>query len=142
MTRWMPVAALAAALAMAAPAPARAAESQCTANWTKQGSFFSVRSFRSSSEFPQVAPATAFKRSYGEVAKGGYKVTQADSELGVIAAQQDVAMSGKTIPLNVLVEELGAGSRVTVTLTLSAGLSTSEDAMRTAICKIVDAAGG
>ncbi len=65
----------------------------------------------------------AFKRIYTFIVKDGWKINQADKEMGVISASEDVNMSaGKTAPLNVIVEESGKhGAKVTVTLSTGFG---------------------
>lgn len=134
------IAMLAALVCAAFATPAFALEGQCIDNYSKEGSFFSGRTFKSWGAFASVKPDAAFKKVYAQVVGDGFKISQADKEMGVIAAQQDVSGSSKTIPVNVLVAEEGAGTKVSVTVTTSGGLSVGEEGLQKGLCDIINAA--
>lgn len=129
----------AAALALLASAPAFALQGQCIDNYTKEGSFFSGRTFKSWSEYPAVAPDKAFKAVYQEVVSQGFKINNADKEMGIISAQQNVTGGPSTVPLNVLVRDVGKGSRVELTFTTQGGLAVGEDGLQKGFCDILGA---
>ena len=132
--------ALLAALGCAAFAtPAFALEGQCIDNYTKEGSFFSGRTFKSWAEFPAIATDKAFKSVYQEVVSQGFKINSTDKEMGVISAQQNVAGSAKTVPLNVLVRDADRGSRVEVTFVTEGGLTVGEEGLQKGFCDILGA---
>jgi hypothetical protein len=114
---------------------------QCIDNYTKEGSFFSGRTFKTWAVYPKTPSAAAFKKVYAKIVTDGFKVTQADKDLGVIAAQQDVnGGNGKTIPVNVLIEDQGGGSKVSVTVITTSGLSVGEAGLQKGLCDIMNAA--
>jgi hypothetical protein len=108
------------------------------------GSFWSGRTFRSFQEVPKVTKGSAFERVTGAVAADGWQITSASKDMGLLTAIQSVAFGhGQTAPLNVLVKDRQSGGvRVEVTFQTNAGVNVGMDAVRTAFCKILEAAGG
>ena len=121
--------------------PALAFEGQCIDHYSKEGSFFSGRTFKSWAEYPGVAPGKAFKAVYQEIVSEGFSINSADKEMGVISAHQNVTGSAKTVPLNVLVRDAGKGSRVEVTFVTEGGLTVGEGGLQKAFCDILGAVG-
>ncbi|MEI9993845.1 MAG: hypothetical protein WDM91_04565 [Rhizomicrobium sp.] len=90
---------------------------------TEKGSFFSSRTYSAEDEFPDTPPLDTFKRLNIYVLKDGWRINQADRELGTISASQDVAGSeGKQTSLNIIVEPLGVhGSKASATFQIGFG---------------------
>ena len=114
---------------------ALADSSQCGDNFTVEGSFFSGKTYKTWAEFPGVKADYAFKKVYVYTVKDGWNISQADKEIGVISASQVVSHGkGKTAPLNIVVEEKGAGSKVSMTYSTSGGVSSPDDAVKNHFC--------
>lgn len=133
------IASAVAVLSFVLSAPAFALEGACIDNYTKEGSFFSGRTFKSWAEYPTVAPDKAFKSVYQEVVSQGFKINSSDKEMGIISAQQNVTGSAKTVPLNVLVKDAGKGSRVELTFVTEGGLSVGEAGLQKGFCDLLGA---
>jgi hypothetical protein len=93
-------------------------------HFTETGSFFTGKKLTTWQDFPDVTTAIAFKRAYAYIAKSEYSIVSSDKDMGVISAVRTVtSRAAKTVPLNILVENLGTnGSKVTITLSLSGGV--------------------
>lgn len=119
---------------------AMAAE-QCEINFTKEGSFFKGKTFKTWAEVEGVSSANAYKKIYQHIAKDGWKISTADKDLGVISAAQDVSFGkGKTAPLNVVIEEAGSNSKISISYSLSGGVSSPEKAVIESFCNTIAAA--
>lgn len=126
------------ACALCASGPALA-DTQCNDNYTLDGNFFKGRQFQSWGSYPEVSFDEAYRRAYANVAKQGFNIKQADKDAGVISAEQNVIGSGKVVPLNVIVEPEGSGSRVSVSFTTTGGLAVGEDSVKDGFCQILNA---
>ncbi len=125
-------------LAMLVPSVSMAGQ-PCRDHYTQEGSFIKGRTFKSWQEYPALPPAQAFKKAYQKVLGDGFKIITADKEMGAISAQQNVTGSDKTVPLNVLVEEQGKGSKVSLTFATSGGLAVGQEAVQGGMCDILEA---
>ncbi len=98
-------------------------DATCLAGAKEDGSFFSGRTYTAEDEFPAVSQSDTFKRLDIFLLKDGWRINQADRDIGTISASQDVAGSnGKQTNLNVIVEPLGAnGSKATATFQIGFG---------------------
>lgn len=115
--------------------------STCAKNFAVTGSFFSGKQMRAASSLPNVAPDLAYKKAYAEVVKRGWQIVQADKDMRMISANQNVSYSkgGKTVPINVMIEAEkggGKGSNIILTLNIPGGLMAPEDAVRDDFCAI------
>jgi hypothetical protein len=137
--------------AAAAPAPAAAApaaksnEAACERNFTATGSFFAGKQFKTNAPLPNVSADAAYTKALAEVAKRGWQVISTDRAARIISANQNVSMSsaGKTVPFNVVIgEERGKGANIAFTFSIAGGLSTSEDAVKSAFCDFTKSLGG
>lgn len=128
------------AIALAAVAVQASAAEQCMANYSKEGSFFKGRTFKSWAEYPAVSSKDAFARTYRKIVSEGFKINTADKEVGIISAQQNVTGSAKTVPLNAVIEAKGKGSRIELTFTTEGGLAVGEEAVQKGMCDILNAA--
>ena len=78
-----------------------------------------------------------------ELAVQGWAITNTDKEIGIINASQTVSYGqGKTAPLNVGIDDKDGGVNVTVTFSISGGLTTPVDGVKDTFCKIIVAVGG
>ena len=117
---------------------AHASDADCRAHTTESGSFFSGWTWKTWESFPNIAPTEAYRRAYVYVAKQGWKVGQADKDLGLLSATlNDVVQveSSHEQPVNVLVEPDGRGSKVTVTFSSGSGVVGSDG--DDLVCKIL-----
>ncbi len=128
------------AIGLAAVAVQASATEQCLANYSKEGSFFKGRTFKSWAEYPAVSSKDAFTRVYRKIVSEGFKINTADKEVGIISAQQNVTGSAKTVPLNAVVEGKGKGSRIELTFTTEGGLAVGEETVQKGMCDILNAA--
>jgi len=112
------------------------AEEQCRENFAVEGSFFSGKTYKTWSIFENILVSKAYKQVYRYTVKDGWHITSADKNLGVISASQEVSYGqGKTVPLNIVVEQLGkTGSKVSITYTTSGGVSSPDDAVQKHFC--------
>lgn len=109
---------------------------QCEDNFTTSGSFLTGKSFTTSSELPSTPPATAFSNAYKMLLRESFHVESADPKRGLISAYQNVNLSSKTAPLNVIIEPAGAGSRITFVFAAAVGLYTPESGARDKFCEM------
>lgn len=117
------------------------AAEQCETNFTKEGSFFKGKTFKTWAEIEGVSSTDAFKKIYQHIAKDGWKISSSDKEMGIISAGQDVSYgNGKTAPLNVIIEESGENSKVSISYSISGGVSSPEKAVIESFCKTIAAA--
>jgi hypothetical protein len=110
---------------------------QCEDNFTTHGSFLTGKSFTTTSELPNIPPATAFTSAYKMLLRESFYVESADPKRGVISAYQNVNLSNKTAPLNVIIEPAGAGSKITFVFAAAAGLFTPESGARDEFCEMI-----
>ena len=114
---------------------ALADSSQCEGNFTVEDSFFSGKTYKTWADFPNVKPDHAFKAVYIQTVKDGWKISQADKAMGVISASQTVSYgNGKTVPLNIVVEKSGTGSKVSMTYSTPGGVGSPDEAVKKDFC--------
>jgi hypothetical protein len=123
-------------LALPMYSPLLFAQDQCQQNFSIEGSFFSGKTYKTWATFDNVGSSKAFKKVYQYTVKDGWQISNADENLGIISASQSVSFGkGKTVPLNIVVEDFGkAGSKVSITYSTSGGVSSPEDAVQTHFC--------
>jgi len=132
-----------AATAVAKNDDAGPARRQCEANYTQEGGFIAGRTFSSWGDVA-VPADVAYKRIYMEMMKAGLKIASSDKDLGMLTGEQHVTVQGKptALPVNVVIEESGAGSKVTVTKTTPSGYATSKGYQIEYLCQLIDTAAG
>ncbi|OBU64621.1 hypothetical protein A9K58_17075 [Stenotrophomonas maltophilia] len=118
------------------------AEKACETNYSKNGSFFSGRTFTTWDVVPNVAPADALKRIQIEGVKSGLTVASVDKDLGMLSFTQNTQLNGGqvTLPWNVMIEGEGKGSKITVTKMTPPSYATSEDFQKKSMCGVIEAA--
>lgn len=115
------------------------AAKQCETNFKQEGSFFAGRRFSTSGDVP-VSPAIAYKRIYVDLLKSGLKVTNSEKEMGLISAEQNEVLNNSPVllPWNVVIEQSGKGSKISVTKTTPPTYATSQDYQIKAMCSIIE----
>lgn len=115
---------------------------ECAANLTSTGSFFKGKTFKTTATVSGVNQADAMKKTAQSIVADGWQVTSSDSNLGIISAAQTVSYgAGKTAPLNITIADKEGGVNVSITYSISGGVTSPQDAIQAQFCKIVDAIG-
>lgn len=118
-----------------------AEEAGCVRNFRAEGSLFKGRTFTTSVTFGHRSFKVVMRRMAKEMARLGYQAVDSDFETGLITAHTIVSYGkGKTVPLNISVEETGSGEVVAdFVFTLSGGLVAKQEDARREFCKITTA---
>ncbi len=113
----------------------------CMVNFTEEGSFFKGRTYKTWQEHMGIDYDKAFRRVAQAVAEDNWGSVNANKDIGVVTANQTVtAGKGSTAPLNVVVKERSGGVvRVDANFGIAGMQTTSTDAVRTELCKLVEA---
>lgn len=123
-----------------AAAPAAPAGPPCEANFVVEGSFASGKQIKTHSPLPGVSADAAYGRAYRAVAKRGFQIVRADKAERIVSAKQNInnSRSGKTAPLNVMIETEGRESSVYFTFSIPSGTAAPEDTIRADYCKMTE----
>ncbi|MBC7989932.1 MAG: hypothetical protein H7Y19_10175 [Luteimonas sp.] len=121
-------------------ADAQAEKMPCETNYKQEGSFFSGRRFTTWEEVAGVAPDKAFKLVYADAVKSGLKIVSTDKEMGAISLEQNQTLNGAqvSLPWNVLVEESGGGSKISVSKMTPSGYATGQDYQIKSMCAVIE----
>ena len=111
----------------------------CVKNFKVKGGFLTGKTYSTWQEFPQIPRMTAFKRAYAYVIKDGWTITQADKDLGVVSGSKAVGSSSET--LNVLIEDLQKGCKVTLTHMIPPGAAAGKAELQGLFCGLLEAVG-
>ena len=115
----------------------------CAQNFTYDGSFLAGRTFRTHQFVGNVSKDVAVERAAKYLAKDGWSITNTDKELGVISASQTVSYGqGKTAPLSVSIDSADGGVNVSISFSISGGLTTSVNAVKDCFCKLIESIAG
>lgn len=110
----------------------------CASHFAVEEDAYLRKTYTTWQVFRDVAPDAAFKRLYRFTAKDGWNITSSDAAAGVISANQPVSGSdGKTVPLNVVVEAQGGGSKVSLIYSTPGGLYSPQDAVLKHFCTML-----
>lgn len=121
-------------------APAFAAE-QCETNFTKKGNFFKGSTFKTWANVEGVSTSDAYKKVYQYMAKDGWKLSPSDKELGIISASQEVSFgNGKSAPLNVVIEDDGGSTKISMNYSVSGGVTSPKKAVLKSFCETIASA--
>ena len=113
---------------------------ECIQNFTYQGSFMSGRTFKTHQLVRNVSKSDAVERAARHIAKSGWHIKTIDKDIGVISAEQTVSFGkGKTAPLNVTVEPVQEGVKVSLSFSISGGESVRGGALQNGFCSIIEA---
>ncbi|MDR2259557.1 MAG: hypothetical protein LBE06_01200 [Azoarcus sp.] len=111
---------------------------ECARNFTYDGSFMRGRTFKTNAFVKNVKQGQAIQRAARYIANDGWQINNTDSNLGIISASQTVSYgNGKTAPLNVGVEPVQGGVKVSLSYSISGGLTTPVDAVQNFFCSVV-----
>ncbi len=125
---------------LCASSGAIADDRECATNFTVDGSLMSGRTYKTFAFVPGVTKANALAAAGRDLATDGWQINSTNESMGVISASQGVtASSGKTVPLNVLVDEVTGGVKVSMTYRTSGGLSSPTDAVIKQFCTTIGA---
>lgn len=114
----------------------------CSKNFQVSGSFMTGRQYKSSVQLLGISAETAYKKAFSELAKKGWQIIASDRDARMISANQGVSLSrsGRTVPMTVIItDEPPRSSNVSLTVSLSGGMMTSEDAIRNEFCDFAQA---
>lgn len=118
-------------------------ERPCIANFTTKGSFMSGKQYQTWQDLPAVNKGDAYTRIYAAIVKDGWKIAQTDKEVGVISAANEVSFgSGKSAPLNILIEAAGNGVKVSATFSTSGAVAAKTKSVQESLCGYLKAAEG
>lgn len=113
----------------------------CEDNFTTTGNFFTGKVYKTWSDLPAGKFESAYKGAYLYTLKNGWKLLSSDKELGVFtAAQATLYASGKIVPINIAIEKSDSRTKISITYTTPAGVSSPEDAVKLDFCRTVAAA--
>lgn len=125
--------------ALAAAAISAHGAEPCASNFSVEKDAYAAKRYGTWQAFEGVAPAAAFKRLYRFVAQDGWNITASNAAAGVISANQPVSFSdGKTVPLNIVVEDYGSGgSKVSLNYATAGGLHSPQEAVLKHFCEMM-----
>lgn len=109
----------------------------CDDNFTSSGNFLSGKVYKTFSDMPALSSDSAWQNAYVYALKDGWKITQQDQNLGIITATNNQAQ--RVMPINVVIEKAGAGSKMSMTYTTPGGASSPDDAVKSFFCKTIAA---
>ncbi len=118
-----------------------AAAASCEENFAVEGSFFKGKQFKTWAEHTGSDYDAAFRKVAQEVAAGGFGAINTSKDTGIITAGQAVtAGNGSVAPVTAIVKEQGGGViRVETSFSIAGMQATSEDTVKTELCKIANA---
>jgi len=130
--------------AMAPPTKLQADDKRaCAQNFTYDGSFLAGRTFKTHQFVNKVSKNDAVTRAAKFLAKDGYSITNINKELGIVSASQGVSYGqGKTVPLNVTIDPANAGVNVSISFSISGGLTVNASSVQDTFCQIIEAISG
>lgn len=127
-------------LSVGVSASAMADDRECANNFTVEGTLLSGRTYKTFAFVPGATKANAITAAGRNLATDGWQINSTNEGMGVISASQGVtAGNGKTVPLNVLVDEVNGGVKVSMTYRISGGLSSPTDAVIKQFCTTIGA---
>ncbi|WP_454812799.1 hypothetical protein [Labrys neptuniae] len=130
----------AAALALLIASPAAA--QSCAQNFKSSGvPLLTGLTYSTWAVFPKVAPAKALDNVGRALSAEGIDVVSVNKKAGVLIATQDGANSGRPQTIRVIARKTGSATRVDLEFHVQPGQFSTESALRTHICAVVNAAG-
>lgn len=123
---------------------AAAAQAQsCQQNFQVEGTpLLSAMNYRTFEIFPGVSTAAAQDRAKRAMVAEGFSGIRHDRGVGALTAVQETSGSGRPQTLRVTVRKSGKGSRVDAVFMVQVGQVAPEGTVRSALCRVVEAAGG
>lgn len=113
----------------------------CAQNFTHEGNLMTGKIFKTHDIVQGANKKSAFTKISKYIAMDGWHITNSDRELGMINASQTVSFGkGKTAPLNVSIDELDEGVKVSISFSTSMGVHSPAEAVMESFCKMVTSA--
>jgi len=113
---------------------------ECAQNFTFDGSALGGRTFRTHQVIPNVSKIAAVERAAKFIVTDGWAITGIDKELGIISASATVSYGqGKTAPLSIGIDSVETGVEVSITFSISGGVSSPVNAVKDDFCSIMEA---
>lgn len=113
----------------------------CVDNFSVTGNMLVGSTYKTTAKLQGVRKQDAFSRALTFTAENGFTIISSDKEAGVISAAQSISYGkGKTVPLNVVLSDIGADTRIAITYATSTGVSSPEDAIKRHFCMTLAAA--
>lgn len=130
------------AVSGAAPAWAQTmAQSVCQQNFVVEGTArVTAMNFRTWRDFPNLAQPTALKNLRAAMLAEGFSNIGVDAEAGALTAVQETSGSGRPQTLRVTARKTGSGTRVDAVFMIQPGQTADSNYVRSALCRVVDAA--
>ncbi len=116
-------------------------QSVCHQNFAVEGTArVTAMSFRTFRDFPNLDQRRALGNLRSAMLAEGFGNIGVDAEAGALTAVQETSGSGRPQTLRVSARRVGNGTRVDSVFMIQAGQTTDAKMVRTAMCRIVDAA--
>jgi len=118
------------------------AKNQCEENFSKTGSIFTGKAYKTTETLKKINYNYAFEKIYLYLTKDGWNIINSNKNAGTINASQEVSFgNGKISPLNVIVEKTNfSDTKVSIVYNMSAGVTTSKKRAKKFFCKIINSA--
>jgi hypothetical protein len=117
------------------------AQSVCQQNFVVEGTArVTAMNFRTWRDFPNLPQATALKNLRAAMLAEGFSNIGVDAEAGALTTVQETSGSGRPQTLRVTARKSGNGTRVDAVFMIQAGQTADSNYVRSALCRVVDAA--
>ena len=116
---------------------------ECAQNFTYDGSFLAGRTYKTHAFIKNVSEKEAMKRAARYTLNDGWQITNTDENLGIISASKTVSYGhGKTVPLNIGIESMSSGIKVSMTYSTSGGVTSPLESITNHFCSTIEAIEG
>lgn len=114
----------------------------CDENFTSSGNLIVGSTYKTFAELPNVSTEAAFQGAYADIAKEpSWKILSSDKANGALQAVQAASYAkGKTIPLNIVIEPISGGSKISLAYATPAGTLSPESAVKSQFCQTIASA--
>jgi hypothetical protein len=113
----------------------------CQSHFTTEGNFLTGKKISTWVLLSGATKADVYSRVYSRVANDGWRILNADKDAGIISAAQGVSYGGGSqVPMTIVVEAAGKGSRVTVTFRTGGAQMVKEETIRAKLCSYLASA--
>jgi hypothetical protein len=115
---------------------------QCESNFTTSGNLITGTTYKTFAELPNVTSDSAYQGAYADIAKEpSWKILSGDKANGMIQVVQASSYAkGKAIPLNIIIESISNGSKVSMTYATPTATLSPESAVKAQFCQTIAAA--
>lgn len=114
---------------------------RCQSHFTTEGNFLTGKKFSTWVLLSGATKPDAYSRVYSRVANDGWIILSADRDAGIISAEQGVSYGrGSQVPMTIIIEAAGKGSRVAVTFRTGGAQVVKEETIRTKLCSYLASA--